>query len=184
MLLNTKAKSYKVYYNWGFGNKLRTWDSLQKVLEDKFTGKVTMRVTAHYPEKYLAYALEVEMLAHVQKEWEKQGVQNEHITFNEAPPDNHLLIQGEVMKTPWGLQLSYSTEPNISNRKAMENPKVARGLIARLMLEHFLSPSSWEDLQELFEKFPEHVVEFSCYSKPVGEIHGRNTVIWEVRHGY
>ena len=37
------------------------------------------------------------------------------------------------------------------------------------------------DLQNLFEWFPEHTIEFASFAVPVGNLAGRNTIIWEVR---
>lgn len=42
--------------------------------------------------------------------------------------------------------------------------------------------ASYDDLQVLFEEYPDHVVEFTCYDCFYGILKGRNSVIWEVRN--
>ena len=42
--------------------------------------------------------------------------------------------------------------------------------------------SSYSDLEALMEIFSDSSIEFSTYRIPVGNIKGRNTIIWEVRN--
>jgi hypothetical protein len=56
-----------------------------------------------------------------------------------------------------------------------------RDLEAKITLRRYLDSSSYDDLMDLVETFPEHVIEFGAYETNLGNIPGRNTVIWEVR---
>jgi hypothetical protein len=98
---------------------------------------------------------------------------------NEMAPDHALLLQGEVTEVGW--ELRYSTVPGLHMREAMLSPDRAFGLAARLLLQRAMTPSSYSDLLALFDVFPEHVVEFSSYAVLLGDLKGRNTLIWEVR---
>jgi len=54
---------------------------------------------------------------------------------------------------------------------------------ASVILRHYLR-DEYDDLVDLLDRFPDSVVEFTTYNKPVG-LHsdlGKRTVIWEVRH--
>jgi hypothetical protein len=102
--------------------------------------------------------------------------------FNEGMPDDFLTIQGNV----WydlGLKMEYSTVPGIGHRDAVRQPnmRTAEGLMATSLLNTYLDPNSRDDLRELFEIYPEAVVEFSTYSKHVGILPLRNTIVWECR---
>ena len=44
-----------------------------------------------------------------------------------------------------------------------------------------MNENSYDDLMELVELYPEHVIEFSATEGEVGLIRGRNHVVWEVR---
>lgn len=57
----------------------------------------------------------------------------------------------------------------------------ATGLKAEVLLKGAMSPGSYEDFQILRETYPDHVIEFTVYDAPVGDIPHRNTIVWEVR---
>jgi hypothetical protein len=52
------------------------------------------------------------------------------------------------------------------------------GLRAVMLLRQTLFPSSWDNVQDLFARYPSAAIEFSAYEFPVGHLRGRNTVIW------
>tara|TARA_Y100000310_G_scaffold268797_1_gene281602 strand:+ start:8044 stop:8268 length:225 start_codon:yes stop_codon:yes gene_type:complete len=56
------------------------------------------------------------------------------------------------------------------------------GLDARSLLEENLFASSHSDITRLLKEFPKSIIEFSSYNISVGDLKGRNTVIWEVRN--
>ena len=120
------------------------------------------------------------------KELSFKGIRKEDLKFNESAPDDHLLIQGEIIYQPDSrvypdnYLLLYSTEKT-QMKFALKNAKTASGLKVRIMLEHLMTESSWEDLLDLMEKYPESVIEFSTYDICLGNLPGRNTIIWEVR---
>lgn len=66
-------------------------------------------------------------------------------------------------------------------REAMKHAKRATGLRAQMILKELLWPSSYDDLMDLIDLFPEHVIEFGAHTRAVGVLPHRNTVVWEVR---
>jgi len=68
------------------------------------------------------------------------------------------------------------------NQGLAEQTLHAFGLNAKMILEKNLYTSSLADIYALLEIYPDSVIEFSSYSIPVGNIKGRNAVIWEVRN--
>ena len=105
----------------------------------------------------------------------------EAVAYNEAAPDHALLIQDEVMLSTEYISLFYSQEKT-TMRKALQRGQHTGGLRALCLLRQHLFPSSWEDIQELLERFPDSVIEFSAFEYAVGFLRNRNTVIWEVRN--
>lgn len=105
-------------------------------------------------------------------------------------PTEETLINGEVQQTQFavegrcGLDLYYSRVAKPMRASLLEGGRQVSGIIARLTLEYFLDPSSYDWVMELLQLYPDHVVEFSTYAVNWGTIPGRNTVIWEVRGGY
>lgn len=95
-------------------------------------------------------------------------------------PDHKLVIQGEVCRNP-DLRLYYSTVTKSMRAALLEDGKSVRGLTAKMILEHYLDASSYEDLMVLLEQYPDHVVEFSVHRVPVGVDRRRRCIFWEVR---
>ena len=100
-------------------------------------------------------------------------------------PDDHLLIQGEVRLLegwqPHALHLWYATLKKPMNIALAEDSRFAFGVQVHDLLKPRMSPSSYSDLDALIELYPTSTIEFSTYDIGVGNIPGRNTVIWEVR---
>ncbi len=58
-----------------------------------------------------------------------------------------------------------------------------RGTAARMMLRKNLNPNSYDDLEEVFRRYPGHVIELSALDICMGVVPHRNAVIWECRGG-
>lgn len=103
---------------------------------------------------------------------------------NETMPDHQLLIQGEFQQSTLTIYLNYSRIKGIPNQQAMSSrpSEHAWGIKARRILQHFLDPVSYDNVDRLMDLFPDAVVEFSTFRVSVGDL-GWNTVFWEVR-GY
>ena len=101
---------------------------------------------------------------------------------NEAAPDQCVVLQGEL----WtggdipGYFL-YSTVRAHMRPALKKESHESRGLLTRQLLRGNMTPSSYSDLQELEQLYPDHVIELSVYSKCVGDTPGRNTLVWEIR---
>ena len=103
--------------------------------------------------------------------------------FNQSMPDEHLLIQGEIMDgVGGGLELTYSTIKKPMNLALVEEELFIKGLTTKILLQQNLSPSSYSDMVALLDIFPDSIIEFSSYDIPVGNLKGRNTIIWGVRN--
>lgn len=66
-------------------------------------------------------------------------------------------------------------------RTHMKAPKLWEGSGARALLRTVLNPNSLDDLLQLVESFPDHVVELSALDVRFGTVPHRNAVVWEVR---
>lgn len=179
MRVASKQQSYALWQQGAFGNKLRTWDSLTEILASGYAGTVSMRYKGSAGGSFYAYEVALANIPELQRQWVSQGARPELITFNESAPDACLLIQGELMRYP-GYVLTYSCE-KAKMREAMKHPKHAQGLTAKFLLQQFCAPSSFDDLMELLDLYPDHVIEFGAYEQGLGNRAGRNTIIWEVR---
>lgn len=112
-------------------------------------------------------------------------------------PNDKTTLQGELRRTEDGM-VSYLCEraswacrqlfpPLQPGLPPMRQTIAAgwhrhRGYFETLeLLNQYLDPSSRDDVDELFDLYPDAVIEFSAFSVNTGNIPGRNTIIWEVR---
>ena len=103
--------------------------------------------------------------------------------FSEYLPIELITIQGELYQSERHLTFFY-THIREQMRFAFTRGQNyhAYGLHALGLLKTYLSPASYDDIQELVDLYPGHVIEFTCCSKDVGDCRGRNAIIWEVRN--
>ena len=183
MTIDTKAQSYALYERGRFGNKLRTWSRLGEIAPSGFQGRVVMRYKgrhggAAFPR--LGEQITLAEAAFTLRMWEALGAREEEVAYNEAAPDDLLVLQGEVTLSTEHLSLFWADEKT-TMRRALVHGRQWQGLRALALLRSRLFPSSWADLEALLELYPSSVIEFSAYRVPVGNLPGRNAVIWEVR---
>lgn len=55
------------------------------------------------------------------------------------------------------------------------------GIEARMLLKRHLNPNSLADVEELFEQWPNHVLELSAIDRCMGIREHRNSISWELR---
>jgi hypothetical protein len=173
-------EDYYLLYNLGLlGNRAVVWNTFDEFLNSRHSlvcirsKKVGVNTRYNIPRENV----ESEM-----KEMMSEGCEPEDFKFNQSMPDSNLIFQGEIMITPLGLYILYSTLKKPMKQGLNEESLHAFGLRASMLLEHNLSPSSMADINALLELFPDSIIEFSTYSVSVGDLPGRNTIIWEVRN--
>ena len=179
MDVKTKEQFYELWQKGLFGNKLQTWNSLEEIKQSGYGGLITIR-SKEVASAFQSYNVPLMEIEKTRAEWIKQGYDPNLITFNESAPDHLLLLQGELMEYNNGLYLFYSQE-KVKMREALKEGREAIGKEAEQLLRKHCNQVSFQDIMDLLQRFPGHVIEFSTYSCMLGNIPGRNTIIWEVR---
>ena len=156
MIISSKAEFYRRWQLGLLGNRPKSWLTVEDLAADPYTGTVTARSMQKSFASMYRVPKEKAILMYGYK-------------FNESPPDELLVIQGEAMRSPRGLELTYSYD-KLPMKQCSFN--YTSGLRALYMLD--------EDVLELLDEYDGHVVEFSTYSIRLGTCH-RRTIIWEVR---
>lgn len=112
--------------------------------------------------------------------WKAEG---RSFIMDDGCPDDKRTLQGEVCRTERGVEGYLEIGGGLPMRQAMAAGLMKhRGYLeTRLLLEKYMDPSSQDDLDALFELYPDHAVEFSCFSVNVGVFPRRNTLFWECR---
>jgi hypothetical protein len=181
--LHSKPVYYKHWSQGGFGNKPRTWDSLVELEQSDYpdTALVTMRYRQSL-STFMTYGVPAgQARTLIEKFVREDGAQEQLFVFNEAMPDEYITVQGELIQRVGGYYLFYSTVPGRMGKVLRSHGQHAEGLKVNYLLKQYADPSSLEDIITLLDNYPDACVEFSCYSRYVGNIPHRNTVIWEVR---
>lgn len=179
MNIPNKSTSFELYKKGKFGNKVRTWYSIDEFKKENYSGSVTIRYKGAVGGLYLAY--DVKDVDKKINEFVSQGAKKNLFVINESGPDDEVLIQGEIMRNTSGYSLFYSLEKG-KMRDCLKKGEQIEGLNAKLLMQKYLTPNSLEDIMELLDEYPGHIVEFSTYDKNLGDCSARNTVIWEVRN--
>jgi hypothetical protein len=185
MQIDNKRQSFAIYEKGGFGNKLRTWDHVNDFVLGagrNYAGTVSMRYKGT-GGAWTAYNVKPGDVIDTAIKWVAEGADFNWIVVNESAPDDLLTIQGEIILWPDGLNFLWNTA-KVKMRTAMQVgfEHNAVGLRALMMLKHYCSPSSYDDLMELFDLYPNSAIEFSVYKISLGDTRGRNTIVWECRN--
>lgn len=100
----------------------------------------------------------------------------------EPVPHEDLLVQGEWQRAKGGYYF-YGTHEKTYMRFALLKPGVFHweGWESYWYLRGICSPESWGDLMEIFDEYPEAVIELTVFDHFLGRLPGRNTIVWEVR---
>lgn len=111
-----------------------------------------------------------------------QGCKPGSIFVCQSAPDHDITCQGEAMRTEEYLDVIYSEE-TVPMRTALAMPtlKRATGCAAMAILKHRMDGASWDELQGIWDRWPDSIVEFTCFRRALGEDRC-NTLFWEVRH--
>lgn len=96
-------------------------------------------------------------------------------------PTELTTLQGEVRRSERYLDLTYTTVAKPMRDALAESTQYASGVLAVSLLRSHMNPKSYDWLQELFDRYPDHVVEFTCLDTCWGTLPGYNTIFWEVR---
>lgn len=171
----TKTGYYKRWLDGEFGNKPLAWSSLDALEKSTYRGKVNIRhVKPSSP--HIRFGVPVSQCRQAIAE---MGLPVEEFRFNEPMPDDKIVLQGEVCDDYRGWNLAYCTD-KVTMRQAMADAKHCNGLRAKMLLRLSCDASSYEAIESLLMRYPEHTVEFSVFGCRVGD-QRLNTIIWEVR---
>lgn len=184
----SKLENYRLCHAGAYGNRLRQWDSIEAWKASGYGEPVCMRTALHAgggPKRFFVRPEEVESLAALWKIEHK--VPRDRIRLSEMADGVRVLqgqyfngvveIDGEVRNGVF--KLTFASGPIPIALQAHQ--KTVYGLTATLLIQHFMTPSSFSDFQELLDRYPDHVLEFSVWESCIGDTPGRNAVVWEIR---
>lgn len=169
---------YDLYSRGLFGNRLHHWNSVDEWMEDYEAGNISVGfrrkdIPGAYAPTYNEFM--VMWCENDHTDWDK-------LCVSEISSDEHTLLMAEVSRSENYFDMTYSFEKQKMKPAFKKSENYATGHTALCILKTFLDPSSYDDLMELFDTYPDSVIELSAFSKDVGIVPHRNTIIWEVRN--
>lgn len=187
-----KKQCYRLWQAGEFGNKLRAW-SVDGWRVSGFGGQVKLRTTLGGGGP-CSDDLSPDAVPLVLGLWERRrGVSPNDVVVCEAADARAAVLQGEYLNDVLGEYLDgvlvggswghfrHSRERLHMREALAADSRTSTGLVSGLILREAMTPSSWEDWQLLLERYPGHVLEVSVYDRCVGDVPGRNALVWEVR---
>jgi hypothetical protein len=182
--VKTKTNFVKRYDAGEFGNASPTWKTIADFLQatTPFTRDgVMFHIRNRVKGGPTWYNVDGYDLPHVWEQCCRAGAYPADLYISAMAPTDKTQFQGEVMLTEECMEVFGSTIRKPMRDALKEQPVHLKGLVASLTLKTYMNARSWDWLNELFDNYPEHVIEFSCYSHCWGTVPGFNTVFWEVR---
>ena len=176
--ITTKSRMYNRIIQGKFGPTQRCWMSREEVEDSDYRGEFSLRsMDVSHPIKlyHVPYEVLDETIAGLPPDQ-----RNTQIIFYESPPEHRKTIQGELCRDP-ELYFEYTRVAKPMRFAFDEERLVAKGLTAKILLQQHLLPSDYDDLMDLLDTYPGHVIEFSAFNCCVGTIPGRRMIVWEVR---
>jgi hypothetical protein len=176
----TKHDFVQRYSEGEFGNRAPTWNTYDEWLADRY----------RFPEDQLYHIrsrarggvtyYDQDSLG-VMQTYDSKYAHDAKYYLSCMCPTEKTLIQGEVQQGVNGLEMFYSCIARpMREALKIENESVS-GVRCTQLLRYYLCPNSYEWLQVLLDRYPEHVIEFTTFSVNWGTLPNFNTVVWEVR---
>jgi hypothetical protein len=189
--VTTKAQSVRLWSTGAFGCKLRSWRDAQEWAadRDRGVGRVALRVREGRGAGPCHYDVEWWQVMICLRAIVRRGYSVSQVMVCEMAPSEHLVVQGEyyagaLLDGAGGAEVGYLYYSRLKKhmRDALrEHGEEARGLAADLILREAMTPSSYEDFRALVDLYPNHVLEVSVFDRCLGDVPGRNALVWEVR---
>lgn len=178
MKIKNKAEFFRLWRAGELGNRTNIWDDPQEAYLSK-APEIGFRQIGQAGGGAWEKVPREKVFETAQK-WRDAG---RTFIMDDGCPDWCRTLQGEVCRTYRGIEGFLDTVGQLPIRPAIAaGHMVARvGVEVLMLLDHYMDPSSRDDLDMLMDRYPDATVEFSCFGVNVGVFPNRNTIFWEVR---
>lgn len=179
--IDHKADAVRLFIAGDFGNRVRQWPSLDEYRASGFGGLVVLRYAGENGGGWCQYGVDPSKVDGFIERWVSEGADRSRVYVNEAADDEGLVIQGEIMRSINYYSMRYSKVKKPMRAALAESQFHVDGLSAKQIISGAMDSGSIEMLNHIFDRWPDSVVEFSVWDRPVGDL-GLNTIFWEVRN--
>ena len=178
MIIRNKTQFFQLWKEGVLGNRTRLWEDEREAYASN-APMIGFREVGKAGGGAWCGASHDKVLE-TASEWRKAG--RKFIMDDFVPNEKQTLI-GEVCRTHLGLR------GEMGVTKLPMRPAKAAGLLLHRtgatilnLFDRYMDPSSRDDLNDLFDLYPDSAIEFACFSVNVGVFPHRNTMFWEVRN--
>ena len=167
------------------GNHFRAWDSLVDLEASGYRGSVTQQAMLPGLSSTELFIPNISVAEVLERSRGVSGVYWREIAHQPDCPGDGCqgcgrTINLEAMRGDKGLCLRHAHHPTLNLRHDLiENGREVQGLEAVLLLRRYLQ-EDFDVLQEIWDSYPDAVIEASRFSVPVGVLESK-LVVWEVR---
>ena len=177
--IRNRGEYFDLWERDAIGNHLRIWKTVAEIPE----GIVSVMVREVNPNGG-GGLVNVMKVASVRKmRFSKR------VVYNELAPDDLATMQAYIRKENGIIYLEAKltaraklpTRPE-RMRQAIRRAKHYEGLQALHIVRNRVSPRDYEDIVEMLDAYPGHVLEFTAYACPVGWARHSNVIFWELRN--
>lgn len=170
-MFDRKADTIEALRRGLFGNAPRQWDTPAEVERD--VGQLPIVVRPRNAGGRCWYDVGI-------REWAALGHDPRGYYFNEPSDPRTVTLNAEITRRFGEVQMTYATTPQHMRPALRDAPQHASGLRALSIMRELACDQGRVVIEELMDLYPDHVVEFTCFSSPYGTL-GWRTVVWEVR---
>lgn len=178
----THKRDFLAKWNAGvLGNRLRVFNNLAELQQSNYRGKIGIR-SRRPDNRNTLYHIPFENLGYNIRELIFNGFMTlEEMYFGESAPDEHLILQGEFLDNFDRYLMIDRQKTQMKKVKWNQYSEQYQGLQSEMILRGSMNENSWEDFQELRDRYPGHIIEFTVYGVCLGHLPHRNTIFWETR---
>lgn len=182
MQIRTKAEFLTLSREGLLGNTFRSWPTLEALATSGYRGWLTIRALSRDSRFLVPWVPPGKVLRELRR-LKQQGARVEHLYFQEVPsPTVNRTLNAEAKRSVRNLCMKFGTDVQLSLREDLEqNGRHAFGAAAIAIIRTRAGDDGYESLGEIWDRYPDSVIEFSAYERPVGTL-GQRTIVWEVRN--
>ena len=181
MMVATKAE-YLRLANLGYmGNQKSSWDTPEAAIASGYAGMVMVRYREPNSPFMRADVAMVDAPAVIDG-FVAAGADRSKLYLTHMTSAVGRRINGELWRGPGGIYLNYATAQTHLRAALDQAGRHVERSAALAVVRWACCPSSYDDLMTLLEVYPDAVIEFTAYDREIGNVPGRNTIIWEVRN--
>lgn len=177
MRLDSKKDNIRALQEGLFGNAPRQWQTMDDVVTAVDDAPIVVRPRTPGGRCWYEISVMEWFLTFCHDTWFDPA----DYYFNEPIDPKTVTLNAEITHLNGEVVLHYSQLPNHMRPALLYFGAHAYGLEALLIMRHLACDKGRDTIEELLELYPNHVIEFTCMTKPYGTL-GWKTVIWEMRN--